>query len=146
MPYHLIIPTIGQELILASDWTFTLYQEWRNNKFATSLGYTWDAWPAFDTVKRVRVPLTAEVTLRAGDRLKVQRVYIRGTSDEMREFDSLTFSLNSHTKKRGVMRGRFWAKLSDVCKMQILTPDETRDVQLDPVREALVKLQAVTGN
>jgi hypothetical protein len=105
----LMIPTMGVVLELTKPWTFTLHQESRNNEFSKKLGLEWERWPKYG-----QPPLTHAVTLPAGSKLKVSRIYIRGTAARDRDFDSITFVLNSHTSSKKVLKGRFWAKLKDV--------------------------------
>jgi len=73
-PMTLFIPTVGTVLELVEDWTFPLHEESRNHKFSKEfrLGYrewvrTWGG-----DVERADL-----VTLPAGTRLKVDRIYIR---------------------------------------------------------------------
>jgi hypothetical protein len=114
MPRTLCIPTIGDEFVLEQEWTFTLHEEHRNVDFAEVLGVTgWEPYPWRRPSK------THEVTLPKGTRLKVDRIYIRKGADE---FGSLTFYCNPHlkgAKAKGAIKGRFWAKLSDVNTMVI---------------------------
>lgn len=115
MPRTLFIPTIGDVLVLAEDWTFPLHEEYRNNKFADDnfgSGYA-RSWYSYS-----EIPARSDtVTLPAGTHLKIARIYIRGGGADMKEYDSLTFTCNGHLKgkaAKGAIKGRFWAKLVDV--------------------------------
>ena len=192
----LLIPEIGDEFILARNWTFTLHCEHRNLGLASILGYkmgitggedgrrTKEVWyssslPDFPTQPNLNYPLQEnfkrglfggtdydawkkacrdleksspeyqkflkdvsewhemirregtselEVTLRAGTRIKVDRVYIRkGASD----FSSITWYaydlgettiVNAYrsTKKRSVKSPRFWTKLKDANNIRVV--------------------------
>lgn len=140
------VPEIGDKITLTKDWTFLLFDEYRNGSlfdllrvkcrgrwieresdgkkfFANTDMRVWVAddneeMPVVDyfDIRSGRVPgLTivedqgTTVTLKAGQRLSIDRVYIRkGASD----FSSITF--NYIGAPRGSGRVRFWAKLSDV--------------------------------
>ena len=127
-PMTLFIPTVGTVLELVEDWTFPLHEESRNHKFSKEfrLGYrewvrTWGG-----DVERADL-----VTLPAGTRLKVDRIYIRkGGGADVKEYDSVTFFCNSHlkpaqAKKLKLKKGRFWAKLPDCNRMVVIIPEET---------------------
>jgi hypothetical protein len=118
---HLYIPTVGTVLELTEPWTFRLFDEYRNDKLVEYLGLTRKRPNTFGSV-------ISEVTLMDGCRLKVDRIYIRKNGGE---YDSITFFLD-HAPPEMVFvaaldgaigpgktkRPRFWAKLSDVNKMQ----------------------------
>ncbi len=139
------IPTIGDEVTLAKNWKFGLYYESRNEAMISLIFKT-------EMHKLANKPeygeKIAEVELVAGAVLKVDRIYIRKGGADMKEFDSVTFILQSlpkskivipteraayikdgvdkygHTKfkieKRTTIRkkARFWAKLRDVNTMR----------------------------
>jgi hypothetical protein len=124
---RLYIPAVGDELVLARDWNFTLHEEHRNESLGKGLGLVttprshrsyysnWDG----STIPRYQVNVTRKhpVSLPTGTVLRVERVYIRAGSSE--EFNSLTFrvldSPNATLKK-----ARFWAKLKDVNQMDVV--------------------------
>jgi hypothetical protein len=119
---RVMIPTVGQVLTLAENWTFTLHAEYRNFKFSEVIGQSWISnWYA-PPGERDREART--VVLPAGTILKVARVYIRGTSHNARSFDSLTFTLVKVPEKK--WKGRFWAKLADVNRMVCAVEAEVR--------------------
>ena len=104
---NLHIPPLGEKLVLVSDWTFDLYQEYRNTAAAKHFkavyatderGYYNHKAPPF------------KVTLAVGTELTIRRYYIRlGQKD----FDSVTFSA-----KIGKKSIRFWVKLADANKIE----------------------------
>ena len=133
---RLLIPTIGTVLTLTKDWTFRLHEERRNQKFANqpllNLDYSW--WPGGQHVPDPTPQLprrtkwvenkgkAQDITLPAGTKLKVARIYIRNGGKDMKSYDSVTFTCNGDIKgKKGktVLKGRFWAKLIDVNSMDI---------------------------
>lgn len=99
---NLFIPSLGDKLILMSDWSFTLHNEHRNMALlrALKLKMPTDKDGFYDS--KAALP----VTLPAGLELTVRRYYIRLGQ---RAFDSMTFSA-----KIGKTNVRFWAKLADV--------------------------------
>lgn len=113
-PGQLLIPDIGTVIRLTEDWTFRLYDEYRN-KILKHIGkgeggYNWN-----DKLKEY------EVMIPAGCQLSVDRVYIRKGAGE---FSSITFNLHKgstvvYNGKTFKAQGRFWAKLSDVNKMKV---------------------------
>lgn len=103
------VPSIGAKLVLANSWTFTLYDEYRNSSLISAMGK--DSQRSYGSADSL-----GPVTLEAGTKLTVDRIYIRrGISS----FDSLTFriaeSADPRFKKKGI---RFWAKLKDVNKIE----------------------------
>lgn len=105
----LYIPALGTEFTLASNWTFPLYHENRNDgllkHFGVEWGYDW----------RRDIPKT-EVTLPKGTVLKVHRIYIRSGN---KDFDSVTFNASVIAGKK-VKGCRFWAKLADVNRIEFV--------------------------
>ena len=146
---RLLIPTLGTEMTLDEDWTFGLHRESRNSKFGNQPGLAigWPSWCVpHDWVKLpdgtnecVNTPPTP-VTLPKGTVLKVDRIYIRSKSGDFRNFDSVTFYCNSALKgkaAKGKLKGRFWAKLEDVNRMEVLFDPLTTPIQeFREVREA----------
>jgi hypothetical protein len=111
------IPSIGTELVLEEDWTFTLHSESRNDKFwqnyvrvhpeqpgIMNQEATKNEWGWIDRRKDHNI----DVILPKGTVLKVSRIYIRNGLDR---FDSITFTA-SKCPIKGV-KGRFWVKLED---------------------------------
>ena len=152
----LFVPNCKTEFILTKRWTFRLYYESRNDKLLESSGitarqkaltgseYGWQYEPGPDPTRPHwhRGPLRhEEFSLPKGSVLRVSRVYIRQTTSDT--YDSLTFWLKdtslidpSDSKKKKKVKGRFWAKLADVNKMECeiylgkdahnITPDERK--------------------
>jgi len=134
---RLLIPTIGTVLTLTADWTFMLHEERRNEEFANQplLNLDYKRYPDghrepdpkpgwASATKWVSDGRETPVTLPAGTKLKVARIYIRNGGKDMKEYDSVTFTVNSHltpakARKQGAMKGRFWAKLLDVNSMEV---------------------------
>lgn len=112
----LFIPACGDRIKLVTSWTFALFLEHRNLKFADSRSLLKPGESGQYTVfsgERYRSPIAIRtVTLNAGTVLEVDRVYIRQTSKSSKsvdsDFDSLSF------KVVGEKQSRFWAKLADV--------------------------------
>lgn len=136
---QLFIPTIGSEITLAADWTFALFNEYRNDQMALYMGLdkqvsqrTWHT--SGNKLK--------DITLPAGTVMKVDRIYIRKGAED---FDSVTFIVQQipnvaigvadevYDYKKARQTGRysdakktitrkkirFWAKLPDVNTMFI---------------------------
>ena len=107
------IPTIGTKIKLLDDWSFTLYNEYRNITLKTAFGIVghpnrWQNNPI--------TMATYNAILIAGTVMSVDRIYIRKNA---KEFDSITFKILSSSderlqKKQGSHGyGRFWVKLDD---------------------------------
>jgi len=115
---RMFIPEIGLRIKLAADWTFPLYHERRNDALLRPLSikssYSYGA-----------VPPSTPYTLPAGTILGISRVYIRSG---LAEFSSITFTIVPDMKKkpkeRLKTRGRFWAKLSDVNRIEFEFEEE----------------------
>lgn len=124
--FRFFVPEIGTVVRLAKDWTFRLHYEYRNEKLLELFGrsFSWRGLDYNDHGKKV-----GDVTLKAGAELSVNRVYIRqGAGD----FSSITFYLSPKSvivigKSEIVSKGkvRFWAKLSDVNKMEVQVDTNT---------------------
>jgi len=143
----LFIPTIGTLLELRKQWSFGLYNEYRNESYFAWAGLHFLSYaetrdlPVGSFDKNGDLPPTI-VTLPSLSRLRVDRIYIR---KGVGEFDSVTFLLQgaktaSKVEKRTyrVVKGlgqhenheyerkipargvRFWAKLDDVNNMDVL--------------------------
>jgi hypothetical protein len=141
------IPSIGSILTLTQDWTFPLWAEKRNQTFWEALfgephqdpefAETYDlidrdaerGFQSFDQnscwQKRYRFwhpylngrtstlpPPRKSTTLVAGTQLKVSRIYIRQGQND---FNSITFTVAKSPQK---WKGRFWAKLEDVNRIE----------------------------
>lgn len=127
----LYVPEIGDELTLTADWTFALYNEYRNETLMEVIND-----PRQTTYGQSD---SIPCTIPAGSVLKVDRIYIRkGIS----EFSSLTFlwkgmrtnpkdierdmvsigygtsQKSTYTVKKPARPVRFWAKLDDVNKIE----------------------------
>jgi hypothetical protein len=110
MTQRLFVPSVGDIIELAENWTFDLYPEHRNMEFGERMGcvivnpipnqYPSKIW--IDNLEKYRI------TLGAHTPLKVSRVYIKQGGGD---YDSITFSI---PKMPGQPHGRFWAKLKDV--------------------------------
>jgi len=103
---QLYLPEIGDKLRLVRPWTFSLYNEYRNEGMCKTLKTLGKVAP-----RRYDAP-PVEVTLPEGTLLTVDRIYIRRGKTE---YSSVTF--------RAVLKGvkgkpRFWAKLVDVNEIQ----------------------------
>ncbi len=109
----LFIPTIGEEITLASDWEFTLYSERRNSKLWKTSGAQ-PEWKTLTWKQTYTEPLEETLVLPAGTVLRVARIYIKQRQEK---FDSLTFTIASCPSI--ALKGRFWAKLSDCRNMEI---------------------------
>lgn len=103
---NLFIPEIGSKLKLTSDWTFILYSEYRNEKMFKAIGkkFSWG-----DKENYI-------VTVPKDTIISVDRIYIRkGVS----AYSSITFTIPKVLNKKNPLAGtRFWAKLSDVNKIE----------------------------
>lgn len=121
MPRSLFIPTIGDVLVLAEDWSFPLHREYRNLKFGKDNFSGLHEWGRGRWNAPEDPDIFETVTLPAGAHLRIGRIYIRAGGSQMKGFDSVTFYCNMHLKgkpvggsPKGAIRGRFWAKLPDV--------------------------------
>lgn len=120
----LCIPTVGDSIILLSDWTVDLFNEARNatlmnffndNRFIEN---EWSNPPIPSTVVQYVIP--------AGERLKIDRIYIRKNQGD---FDSITFlwtgkSIPAHIE---TVPGINWGPGAQ-------TPDRQYKVPKKPVR------------
>lgn len=102
------IPEIGTEVENREDWTFELYQEYRNSDIYLADGKKEGS--HFDLESYTR-------TLPAGSRFAVDRIYVRKGA---KEFSSVTLRILDTTdavlvKAKGNRKsfGRFWVKLAD---------------------------------
>lgn len=106
------IPKCGDAVRLDSDWTFTLYDEYRNidvfDKLVT--GYVRDNANYYNTPRK-----TSQVTLTAGTELVFDRIYIRQNNDE---YASVTFMVKDSSID-DLVGDRFWVKLDDANTMEL---------------------------
>lgn len=116
--YLFRIPTIGENITLASEWSFVLHEEHRNVEFAKRLGFSdWREYPTHGPPwgdPTLGPPREAKVALPKGTVLRIDRIYIRKGSEE---FDSVTFFCNPSMRgpaAKTSLKGRFWAKLVEV--------------------------------
>lgn len=107
---RLYVPEIGDQLWLSQDWKFWLHEERRNESLLKIIvpGYTKKHWSEPSTDHACVIP--------AGTELIVARVYIRNGA---RDFSSLTFRIG-YCEHKVWRKKRFWAKLSDVNRIQFL--------------------------
>lgn len=105
------IPHLGAKIKLTADWTFKLYNEYRNKDTLYQVlgikrpeGRNWPDRPSVDA------------TIPAGTILTVDRIYIRGKGADQQSFNSLTFRINKGDMPGKTWKGiiRFWAKLDDI--------------------------------
>jgi len=124
--FKFFIPEIGTVVKLTKDWTFRLHYESRNADLLEVFGksFSWRGLDYDDHGKKV-----GDVTLKAGAELSVNRIYIRQGAGE---YSSITFYLSPKSvivigKNEIVSKGkvRFWAKLSDVNKMEVQVDTNT---------------------
>ena len=116
----LFIPACGDRLTLTEPWTFELWLERRNMKFAESLGLLEEAEKGKYSIYSgdpYRSPLKKVLaTLPAGTVIECDRVYIRSFNKarvhEGDDYDSVTWKLVDPKKGRAVRHGRFWTKLT----------------------------------
>lgn len=122
----LYIPEIGDEIKLATDWTFDLYNEYRNETLMTVMN---DIRETFDSEDQDFGAIPC--TIPAGEILIVDRIYIRKGQED---FSSISFFWKNRrtlarieeypanrrgpagvtvTEKKPARPVRFWAKLAD---------------------------------
>ena len=117
----LYIPACGDRLTITEDWTFPLWCERRNLKFAASRGLIPERESkeyAIYEGERHRSPIRkVPVTILAGSVIECDRVYIRTYNksriQEGDDYDSITWKLFDPAKGKAVRHGRFWTKLTD---------------------------------
>lgn len=103
------IPPLGTRLKLIEPWTFTLYDERRNNLWKTvtdrKQNWSYNRWNQCESA-------SITVSLEPGTILSVSRIYIRLG---IKSFDSITFNCIKTAKNKP--HGRFWVKLADANKI-----------------------------
>ena len=142
----LFVPACGDRITLAAPWSFNLYLEHRNVRFAEARGLyepkPGERWGAYEQdgsnrptrLKKVRCELPA------GTELEFDRLYIRTFNksriQEGDDYDSVTFKVMKNGK--AARNQRFWAKLSDVCEIEYTTEVDSlyRD-RVKAVREVM---------
>lgn len=113
----LFVPACGDRLTLTANWTFALFLETRNMKFAGSRNVLKEhekgKWHVYEGEEWHSPLAFRPFTLPAGTVIEVDRVYIRATSKDGahqgidNNYDSITF------KVVGEKNSRFWVKLAD---------------------------------
>lgn len=101
------IPALGDQIVLAQDWSFTLHNECRNMEFAAAIGNI--HFTETDFYKRRAE--TQQGKLPAGTVLTIKRIYIR---QGQAAFNSVTFGV-----KVGKYQYRFWVKQADANTIQM---------------------------
>jgi hypothetical protein len=112
------VPHLGTRIILAEDWTFSLFPESRNHSL----------WEVVTDVQmytnwRDPNPDPVMVTFPKGAEFSVDRIYIRKGA---KVFDSVTFRSikGSCGDQKKLEKKRFWAKLADVRNMIVEVVDD----------------------
>lgn len=103
------IPSLGSSVRVAADWTFALHNESRNRSLMDhfKIVYPEGYWPQYEHFNKGG---STQVTLPAGTKLAIDRIYIRRGNDD---FDSITFRI-TELEGKPVKKMRFWVKLPDV--------------------------------
>jgi hypothetical protein len=100
---EMYIPTIGDEITLSKAWRFGLYYEYRNEAMIKFIfpgtEFQWRNMVLPNGDKPEYGKRICDVELPKGAILKVDRIYIRKGNSVMKEFDSVTFVLQSIPKK-----------------------------------------------
>jgi hypothetical protein len=109
----LFIPACGDRIHLTADWSFDLYLEYRNHKFALARGLAKDG---DESLRWARELKKTRATVEAGTILECDRVYIRAFSKSHMtvetDYDSITWKALRPDGKP--LKGqRFWVKLPD---------------------------------
>jgi hypothetical protein len=127
----ILIPPIGSNLTLTSDWTFTLYHERHNSSLILALGFELDncgygikAKHHINPSKIIHVFKTQNVTFLAGTILRVERYDIKRGR---RVVDSLILTMQKYPIKlqqtyssngQKINKHRFWVTLSDMNRIE----------------------------
>lgn len=126
----LFLPACGDRLTLTAPWTFPLYLERRNVAFAKARGLVpkdFSYWGGYVDAGGRRELRREDATLRAGEVVECDRVYVRGYNKSRlklsNDYDSVTWKVLGPKGK--VLTGqRFWAKLVHCNGMEFeLAPD-----------------------
>jgi hypothetical protein len=116
---HLYVPEVGDILELEENWTFDLYDEYRDEYLINFFGLGYDR-DYFGTYRGWKV------TLPTPTKLKITLIYIR---NGMSDFSSLTFTIlatplqSAGAPRRKGVRAGFWAKLADVNNLHVKRPE-----------------------
>lgn len=118
----LFIPACGDRLTLVEPWTFDLYLESRNMKFAKFhklVEDTADSWGVYENGHTGKLKHVS-ATISAGTTLECDRVYIRTFSKSAiqvgDDFDSITWKVMKGQKP--APNQRFWCKLPDAYNIE----------------------------
>jgi len=105
--HKLFIPPLKTQLQLVNDWSFDLYDEYRNYNF----------WSAYhNSPPKGNNVSTSVVTIPKETIMSIERIYIkRGLGD----YDSVTFRILD-SPNRNIRKKRFWVKLKYVNQMEVL--------------------------
>ncbi len=127
----LFVPACGDRLVLSKPWTFRLFLERRNMKYAqTREFYTGDSTWRGVFNKGTHQYRSVEVTLPVGTVLECDRVYIRTFNksrvQEGDDYDSITWKLIDVKKDKMVKFGRFWVKLTDANQIEFELEADSR--------------------
>ena len=98
------VPQIKDQIVLTSDWSFHLHNEYRNAKLLDVVdpnGYDYS-----DPVV---------VTFPTGMVLRVERIYIRQNAPD---YSSITFRVVKSPDNPAFLKARFWVKLDDANKIE----------------------------
>lgn len=167
------VPTIGDEITLASAWTFGLYYEYRNEAMINftfpGAQFVWRDMVLPSGEKPSYGSKIADVELPLGAVLKVDRIYIRKGGPMMKEFDSVSFILQSIPKKELAIeqirdnyvqdgldnkghvkwkiekkvtirkKARFWAKLRDVNRIEFYMGREDIEEEEKPIVRRVIR-------
>jgi hypothetical protein len=155
------IPSLGDEVTLACDWTFGLFYERRNEMMVRFMHpeteFKFRGMLLSTGEKLVYGEKISDVQLPKGAVLKVKRIYIRNGA---KDFDSVTFTLQSlpkkkisvpheyssysngeYTRKVGKFtKVRFWAKLKDVNTMRFVMGREDFEKEAKPAVYRLLRV------
>lgn len=129
---ELFIPACGDRLTLTKPWSFELWLERRNMKFAASRGLIsveQSRMCAIYAGEPHRSPLKKVGTvLPPGTVIECDRVYIRQYNksriQEGDDYDSVTWKVVDPVKGKAVRNGRFWTKLSDCNGLEFELADD----------------------
>lgn len=128
----LFVPACGDRLTLTKPWTFRLFLEHRNLKFAKQRKYyTGDEdWNVYVDGKYRNGLVSVAVTLDAGTVLECDRVYIRTFNksrvQEGDDYDSITWKIIDPKKGKAARNCRFWTKLSDANEIEFELQEDSR--------------------
>lgn len=121
------IPTIGDAIKLASQTTFNVINERRNENFLKSY------------LGSEAVNVSNSISLPKNTILKIDRIYIRQNNPLM---DSITFVV-IESKKKEIVKSRFFANLKDVngIEFEMVITDKKTNVQ----KELTLEIEQITS-